>query len=118
ILGLAFKPNTDDMRKAQSIVIINELINRGVQKITGYDPYAKETARKEFGDKINYASSIEECLRGADACILVTEWDEFKDLTPDTFKSNMRTPILIDGRRIYEPDLFSKHLTYRAIGRG
>jgi UDPglucose 6-dehydrogenase len=118
VLGLAFKPNTDDMRQAPSIKIIDRLIERGVKEIVGFDPRARETAREILKDKITYASTVEECLKDANACILVTEWDQFKSLTPDFFKSHMRTPILIDGRRVYDPELFSKELTYRAIGRG
>ena len=118
ILGLAFKPNTDDMRQAPSIKIIDILISRGAKEIVGFDPQAMKTAQQALNDKIMYAVSVEDCLKDADACILVTEWDEFKSLTPDTFKNNMRTPVLIDGRRIYNAELFSTKLKYRAIGRG
>ncbi len=117
LLGLSFKPGTDDMREAPSIRVVNELIKRGITDITGYDPKAKETAKEVFGDKIKYADSIEEALKDSECAFLITEWDEFKKLTPDDFKKNMKTPNLIDGRRIYDYDLFNKELNFRSIGR-
>lgn len=117
ILGLSFKPNTDDMREARSIPIINQLLNEGAN-VTAYDPIAVSNARSIFGDKIKYASSTIECLKNADCCILVTEWDEFKKLKPEDFTQNMRQPILIDGRRIYNSEEFSQKLKFEAIGLG
>ena len=117
ILGLAFKPDTDDMREARSIPIINQLLREGA-KITAYDPVAIPTAKSIFGNKINYATSAINCLRDSDCCILVTEWNEFKQLKPDDFKQHMRQPILIDGRRIYNPTEYRKKLKFEAIGLG
>ncbi|TFG03419.1 MAG: UDP-glucose/GDP-mannose dehydrogenase family protein [Promethearchaeota archaeon] len=117
LLGLAFKPGTDDMREAASIRIINELLKRGVTDIIGYDPKANLTAKEELGDKIQYAQSIEELLKDSDCALLITEWDEFKKLSPDDFKKFMRTPNLVDGRRIYDFKEFNKSLPFRAIGR-
>jgi len=117
ILGLAFKPNTDDIREAPAIKIINQLRKEGAM-ITAYDPMAIPNTKKLIGQRINYASSAIECLRNADLAILVTEWEEFKKLKPEDFIQNMRKPILIDGRRIYNPEQFSKKLRYIAIGRG
>jgi UDPglucose 6-dehydrogenase len=117
ILGLAFKPDTDDMREARAIPIINQLIKEGA-KVTAYDPVAIPTAKIIFKNKIQYANSTIECLKNADCCILVTEWDEFKKLTPEDFILNMNQPILIDGRRIYNPEEFSKKLKFAAIGLG
>jgi len=117
ILGLAFKPNTDDMREARSTKIIRQLLKQGA-KITAYDPMATQNAKKILKQKINYASSAIECLKNADCAILVTEWDEFKKLKPEDFTKNMRNPILIDGRRIYNPQEFYKKLHYIAIGLG
>jgi len=117
ILGLAFKPNTDDMRNAVSIKLINELLKRGAI-VVAYDPAAVDNAERIFGNKIEYANSARECLRGAEAAIIVTEWDEFKQLTPDDFINHMKKPIVIDGRRIYNPEQFSRKLTYKAIGLG
>lgn len=117
ILGLAFKPNTDDIREAQSIKIINQLEKEGAT-ITAYDPMAIPNAKKILKEKINYASSAIECLKNADCAILATEWKEFKKLKPEDFTQNMQKPILIDGRRIYNPEKFSKKLRYIAIGLG
>jgi UDPglucose 6-dehydrogenase len=117
ILGLAFKPDTDDMREARAIPIINQLIKEGA-KVTAYDPVAIPTAKTIFTDKIQYATSTAECLKNADCCILVTEWDEFKKLTPEDFTKTMKQPILIDGRRIYDPETFSRKMKFTAIGLG
>jgi UDPglucose 6-dehydrogenase len=116
ILGLAFKPNTDDLREARSIRIIDELLKQGA-KITAYDPVAISNAEKILKEKITYASSAIECLKDAECAIIVTEWEEFKKLKPEDFIQNMRKPILIDGRRLYNPEEFKK-LRYIAIGLG
>lgn len=117
ILGLSFKPGTDDIREASSVRVVNELIKRGSNDINGFDPYAIKMAKKEIGDKINYAESIEDALKNSDCAILLTEWDEFKGLTASTFKNLMKAPNLVDGRRIFDFELFSKQLNFRAIGR-
>ena len=117
LLGLSFKPGTDDMREAPSIRVVKELRKRNASEIIGYDPVAKETARAVFGDKIQYANSIEEALKDSECAFLITEWDEFKALTPETFKKYMKTPNLIDGRRIFDYKTFSRELPFRAIGR-
>lgn len=115
-VGLAFKPNTDDMREARSIPIIKQLLNKGAN-VTAYDPVAIPNAESILRDKIRYASSAIDCLKDADCCIIVTEWEEFKKLKPEDFQ-NMRKPILIDGRRIYNPEEFSQKLKFTAIGLG
>jgi UDPglucose 6-dehydrogenase len=117
VLGLAFKPDTDDMREARVIPIINNLIKEGAN-VTAYDPVAMPVARTIFKTKIRYATSATECLRKADCCIIVTEWDEFKKLKPEDFTENMRQAILIDGRRIYNAEEFSRKLKFVAIGLG
>jgi len=117
LLGLSFKPGTDDMREAPSIRIVNELLRRNVTDITGYDPKAKESAKEAIGDKIKYADSIEQALKGSDCTLLITEWDDFRALTPDDFKKHMKTPNLVDGRRIYDYETFDKALPFRAMGR-
>ncbi|MHA2282886.1 MAG: UDP-glucose dehydrogenase family protein [Promethearchaeota archaeon] len=117
LLGLSFKPGTDDMREAPSIRIVNELLRRNVTDIVGYDPRAKESAEEAIGDKIKYANSFEEALKGSECALLITEWDEFKKITPEDFKNYMKTPNLIDGRRIYDYDTFDKALSFRAMGR-
>jgi nucleotide sugar dehydrogenase len=117
LLGLAFKPGTDDMRQAASIRVVNELRKRGVTNIVGYDPKALKTAKAEMGDKIQYAGSIEQALEDSECALLITEWDDFKVLTPDDFKKHMRTPNLVDGRRLYNYERFNSALPFRVIGR-
>ncbi len=117
ILGLAFKPDTDDMREARVIPIINQLLSEGAS-VTAYDPVAAPIAKTIFNDKIHYAKSAFECIKNADACILVTEWEEFKKLTPEDFTLRMKQPILIDGRRIYDPETFKTKMRFVALGLG
>ena len=117
LLGLAFKPGTDDMRGAASIRIVSELRKRGVTDIIGYDPKANKTAKIEMGDKIKYADSIEEALEESKCALLITEWDDFAALTPDDFKKHMRIPNVVDGRRLYDYDIFNNALPFRAMGR-
>jgi nucleotide sugar dehydrogenase len=117
LLGLAFKPGTDDMREAASIRVVNELRKRGVTDIIGYDPKALKTAEAELGNNIKYADSIKEALKDSECALLITEWTEFKNLTPDDFKKHMKTPNLVDGRRLFDYETFNKNLSFRAIGR-
>ena len=117
LLGLSFKPGTDDMREAPSIRVVKELLRRNVTNIVGYDPKAKESAEEAIGDKISYAKSIEEALKDSECALLITEWDEFKNLTPNDFKKYMKAPNLVDGRRIYNYDEFSNAVSFRALGR-
>ncbi|MFX1502102.1 MAG: UDP-glucose dehydrogenase family protein [Promethearchaeota archaeon] len=117
LLGLSFKPGTDDMREAPSIRVINELIKRNVVDIIGYDPKAKESAEEAIGNKIKYAETIEEALKSSELAFLITEWNDFKKLTPNDFKKYMKSPNLVDGRRIYDYDEFNKAINFRAMGR-
>ncbi len=120
ILGLSFKPDTDDMREAPSIKIANHLYSQEAD-IIAYDPKAIANARDNFIKdtiKIQYADSIEECLQDADCCIIVTEWDEFKALKAETFERYMKRSVVIDGRRVIEPADCDKLAAYRGIGLG
>ncbi|PVX24815.1 MAG: UDP-glucose 6-dehydrogenase, partial [Candidatus Bathyarchaeum sp.] len=117
VLGLSFKPDTDDIREAKAVQIINQLLDYGAN-VTAYDPFAIPNVRAVFKNRIGYASSCIDCLKNADCCIIVTEWKEFKELKPEDFTQNMNQPILIDGRRIYNPEEFSKKLKFYAIGLG
>jgi len=111
VLGLAFKPNTDDMRESPSITIINSLLENEA-KVKVYDPQAMKNAKKIFDDSVGYSSSKEECIKNTDLCMLVTEWDEFKKLD----LSSIKCPI-IDGRRVLDPKEVKKHnLIYKGIG--
>jgi len=117
VLGLSFKPDTTDMRDAVSIPIIRRLLSEGAQVIA-YDPATSKTASTIFGKKITYAPSFRECLRNADCALILTEWDEFKSLAPSDFTGLMKNPVVIDGRRIYNPNQFKEALTFKAIGLG
>ena len=117
VLGLSFKPNTDDVREAASLRIIELLLAKGA-KVVAFDPVAMPDVKKVLGDRIIYSSSVEKCLENADCCMLVTEWEEFKKLQPEHFRKLMRIPLLIDGRRIYDPKEFSVKLKFKAIGLG
>ena len=117
VLGLAFKPNTDDVREAVSIILIKALLKTGAQ-VVAYDPVAKESARKILGDKVLFAPSALECIDGADSCIVVTEWEEFRKLQPQDFLQRMRTAVVVDGRRIFDPKDFGRIVRFSAIGLG
>jgi len=103
------------MREAVSIKIINQLLEEGASVIA-YDPAAINNAKKIFKDRIGYAQSPIDCIADADCCIIVTEWEEFKELKPEDFIQCMKSPIVVDGRRIYNPEEFSKKLKFAAIG--
>ena len=117
ILGLAFKPNTSDMREAVSIKIINQLLQMEA-KVVAYDPVATNNAKKIFKDNIEYAPSAIDCIKSADCCIIITEWDEFKRLKPEDFIKQMRKVVIIDGRRIYNPNEFKNKVKFAAVGLG
>ena len=115
LLGLAFKPGTDDMRDAPSIKVINALLEKGAS-VTAYDPKAAENAEKIFSGRIAYTSSALKALEGADACIIITEWPEFKQITAEDYKK-MKNPLVIEGRRVLGEHEMSG-VKYRGIGRG
>jgi len=116
ILGLSFKPNTDDMRFAPSITIINELKRQGAL-IKAYDPVAMERA-KELMPGIDYCPDAYGVAKNSDSVILVTEWDEFKHLDLKRLKESMRQPVFLDGRNVFEPQEMKKlGFNYTGIGR-
>jgi UDPglucose 6-dehydrogenase len=118
LLGLSFKPNTDDMRDAPSVEIINLLLYEGAE-VRAYDPVAMENARRVLGDGITYCKDPYEVAEGADALMLVAEWNEFKQLDMERIKGLMRQPVLMDGRNVYDPSRMRKlGFTYRGMGRG
>ena len=118
ILGLAFKPETDDMRDAVSVPLIRSLLTEGANVVV-YDPAAMQNAKAIFRDRITYANDPCECVDQADCCIIATEWDEFKTITPRVFLERMRHPVVIDGRRIYSADKFSSYgIKFSGIGLG
>jgi UDPglucose 6-dehydrogenase len=125
VLGLTFKPDTDDIRDTRALPIVTRLIEEGAL-VTVYDPkgmhnfqkiLATEELKVSWGKNLVYASSLRHALTGADACIIQTEWDEFKSLTAVEFKRWMNTPIVIDGRRTFTPtELIAGGVTYLGIG--
>jgi UDPglucose 6-dehydrogenase len=120
IWGLAFKPNTDDMRDAPSRVIVAELARRGAS-LRAYDPVAMDEARRVMGDQkaLTLVDSAAAALAGADALVLVTEWKEFRNPDFDAIKAALKQPLIFDGRNLYEPAFMRElGIEYRAIGRG
>lgn len=119
IWGLAFKPNTDDMREAPSLTLIADLLARGAS-IAAYDPVAMHEAQRVLGadPRIRYATAPMAALDGADALAIVTEWKEFRSPDFDDIKTRLKTPVIFDGRNLYEPATLRKAgLEYFAIGR-
>lgn len=117
VLGLAFKPNTDDMRDAPSIPIIKALVEQGAE-VTAFDPVAREQAEKVF-DGITFAKDAYMAADGADALVIVTEWDEFRALDLERVAGLLRGKVLVDLRNVYDRDeAQSVGLTYYGVGRG
>jgi UDPglucose 6-dehydrogenase len=117
--GLAFKPNTDDMREASSRVLIDELIKAGAT-ITAYDPVAIEEGKRIFKDEkhLSFADTQDEALKNADALIIVTEWTEFRSPNFTLIKSSLKSPIIFDGRNLYDPKVVrALGFNYYPIGR-
>jgi UDPglucose 6-dehydrogenase len=117
ILGLAFKPNTDDLREAKSLEIIQALRSKGAT-IRAYDPIAAEGARKILGDDVIICDTAYQVAEGCDAVVVVTDWNEFKHLNLEKVRAAMNTPIIFDGRNIYSPEKMRKlGIEYHSIGR-
>jgi len=117
VWGLSFKPNTDDMREAPSLTIIRSLREKGAA-ITVHDPVAMEEGKKRLGDSVTFFDNNYDTLKGADALVVATEWNEFRRPDFDRMKELMRSPVIFDGRNIYDPErLASKGFTYYGVGR-
>jgi UDPglucose 6-dehydrogenase len=117
VLGLAFKPNTDDMRDAPSIPLVNALVERGA-RVSAFDPVAREQAEKIFTG-IEFAPNAEEAAAGADALVIVTEWDEFRALDLEKVAESLHGKVLVDLRNVYDrDDAEQAGLTYYGVGRG
>jgi UDPglucose 6-dehydrogenase len=118
LLGLAFKPNTDDVRDAPSLDIAEQILNLGAL-VKAYDPVAEESCRRARPNlDIHYCQSIEEVALGCDALIVVTEWDEFRSIKLDRLKELMRTPVIVDGRNLFDPDTVRQAgFEYHGIGK-
>ena len=117
VWGLAFKPRTDDMREAPAVPLINGLLAEGAT-VQAYDPEAMSVAKGIFGSKVTYAENSYAALTGADALVLVTEWNEFREPDFERMRKVMRAPVIFDGRNIYNPDqIRAQGFTYSSIGR-
>ena len=117
VWGLSFKPNTDDVREAPAISLIKKLLNEKAS-VSAYDPEAVETTKAVLGDKIKYCVSSYEALDKADALIITTEWNEFRN--PDFIKisSSLKAPVIFDGRNLYDPDKMNEqNFIYYSVGR-
>ncbi len=117
VWGLAFKPNTDDMREAPSVTIINGLLEHGA-KVSAYDPAAMENAKFHFGDKIEYVEAQYETLNDCDALLVLTEWNEFRNPEFETITSKLKRKLIFDGRNVYSnPQMEALGFSYYSIGR-
>ena len=118
VLGLSFKPNTDDLREAPSIRIIAELIARKAN-VRAFDPAAMDRFSEITGLEVTYCKDAYDTAKGCSAVFLVTEWNEFRELDLDRLRSEMSEPVFIDCRNVYKPDLMNTHgFRYDSFGRG
>lgn len=116
VLGLAFKPNTDDMREAPSILVVKDLVNNGA-KVYAYDPIAIENAKRFLPPQVNYTSSTSEAIQSSDAVLILTEWDDIKLMDLSLF-NKMSNPIVIDGRNCFSLELMKESdIEYHSVGR-
>jgi UDPglucose 6-dehydrogenase len=117
VWGLAFKPNTDDMREAPAIDIIAALVRKGAE-IRAYDPVAMKQAQRYLPGAVEFCPDPYSVVKDADAVLLLTEWNEFKQVDFERVKGLMSQPYLFDGRNLYDPEEMAKMgFTYRSVGR-
>src|SRR5579859_4331280 len=117
VLGLAFKGGTDDIRESPAIFLVQELLQEG-SKITAYDPAAMDRARDVLNSSVTFASSPYEAAQGADALLILTEWEEFSNLDLARLRQELKYPIVIDGRNLYDPEaMAAQGFTYYSVGR-
>src|SRR3954469_18460106 len=117
VLGLAFKGGTDDIRESPAILLIQSLLQEGCQ-IAAYDPAARERAREALNSSVAMTEDAYEAARGADALLILTEWEEFAALDLTRLKTELRYPIIIDGRNLYDPEIMAAEgFTYYSVGR-
>jgi UDPglucose 6-dehydrogenase len=117
VWGIAFKPNTDDIREGPSLTLISALLEAGV-KIKAHDPEALRHLKKEFGDKIEYCQDSYDAIDGADALAICTEWNDYRSPDYERMKSLLKQPLIFDGRNLYEAGAMKRHgLEYHAIGK-
>jgi len=117
VLGLAFKGGTDDIRESPALALVQTLLQEGCQ-IAAYDPAAHERAREVLHSTVEFATDAYAAARGADALLILTEWDEFASLDLDRLHQQLKYPIVIDGRNLYDPESMAAHgFTYYSVGR-
>ena len=117
ILGLSFKPETDDIRDSPALDIIPILLSKGAN-IEAYDPAAMAEAKSLLGDKIVFSKDLETCIKEADICVIVTEWNEFRAISGVKFSKLMAGNVVVDLRNIYSPqEMRAAGLNYSSIGR-
>jgi UDPglucose 6-dehydrogenase len=117
VWGIAFKPGTDDVREAPSITLMKQLLGKGAT-VTAYDPVAEETCKEVLGNKIAYAKDTTDALKGADALVICTDWDEFKFPDFDEVKATLKSPVIFDGRNLYRPEMMREMgFVYHSVGR-
>jgi UDPglucose 6-dehydrogenase len=119
IWGLAFKPNTDDMREAPSRRVIGELLEAGA-RVRVFDPVAMQEARRIWGEQegIHFAQSADDAVKGSDALVVLTEWLQFRSPDFDMIRRDLKSPVIFDGRNIYSPDFMQQlGFVYYSIGR-
>ena len=115
--GLAFKPKTDDVREAPAVTIIQALLDAGAS-VVAYDPRATESAREVFGDRIAYDTDAYAALRGAEALLIFTEWNEFRSPDFERMRHELKQPLIFDGRNLYEPATIARYaFEYHSVGR-
>jgi len=117
VLGLAFKGGTDDIRESPAMLVVQMLLQEGCQ-ITVYDPAAMDRAREILNFRVQFAENAYEAASGADALLILTEWDEFASLDLERLNEKLKYPIVIDGRNLYQPEFMAEHgFTYYSVGR-
>ena len=117
VLGLTFKPGTDDLREAPSLDNVKLLLEKGAN-IYAYDPVGEDNYKKKYPTEINYVKTPEEALKDANVCFIFTEWDEIKNVKPEEYKKLMKTPLVYDGRNIYNlKEMIKEGVEYYSIGR-
>ncbi|WP_242216874.1 UDP-glucose/GDP-mannose dehydrogenase family protein [Bacillus cereus group sp. BfR-BA-01380] len=117
VLGLTFKPNTDDIREAASLVIVPDLIKMGA-RVKAYDPIALDNAKKELPDEVEYVSDVIEAIKDTDIVFILTEWEEIKSISLETFEKNMKEANVYDGRNCFSlSDVQNRNINYYSVGR-
>ncbi len=117
VWGVAFKARTDDIREAPALVVVEDLLSAGAE-IAVFDPEAMDNARRVLGGRVVYAANAHEALRGADALVVITEWNEFRFPDFERVRSELKSPVVFDGRNLYDPRTMTElGFEYFSIGR-